>query len=601
MATITLYKDKINGVGGLLDDIIKSTNNLNAQLGTLKNTLQGIDSSTCNLQDTVDSISSSSKSEKEKVADLKKLNGKLTKFIETTTQRDNKARDEINKAKEDFYTKYSYLKPECEKSRMEKIVDAMKKAREWCKEHWKDICLVLEVIVAIVCLCIPGLQGVGMMILSGMLIGFLSGAIMGGLAGYAQYGVAGILPGVIDGAENGMLIGGLMGGLGGVGALAGATFGCSAAMTTIFSISTKITIGMMAFDLTALAYNFQNRFLYDTGINLGLVDPNAGKFISDLNQKAHSNPFYNALQLVAGGAAAFSGGYVKTAACFVAGTLVATINGFRVIEEIKQGDMVLSADENTLKIGYKPVLETYVRQVDKLIHLTINGEKIISTEDHPFYIKDKGFIQATMLWIGAELINNNNDVLTIDGIYRETLYDETCKVYNFQVEDYHTYHVGQSCVCVHNASTDYNLIEPDKYTELSESEVRKILSDRGLNDTAVQDMIDSFDGSIYSREGNPGEVFTITEASYGDASGVFVTRGSAGATPAERINNLALPPNNTALVESQVKLTRSQILLEGKVAPQSEWALIADDGIPRTGGGWQVVTDGGKYTNAIDR
>ena len=87
--------------------------------------------------------------------------------------------------------------------------------------------------------------------------------------------------------------------------------------------------------------------------------------------------------------------------------------------------MVLSADENTLKIGYKPVLETYVRQVDKLIHLTINGEKIISTEDHPFYIKDKGFIQATMLWIGAELINNNNDVLTIDGIYRETLYDET--------------------------------------------------------------------------------------------------------------------------------------------------------------------------------
>ena len=52
MATITLYKDKINGVGSLLDDMIKSSNNLNAQLGTLKSTLQG-----------VDSISSSSKSE----------------------------------------------------------------------------------------------------------------------------------------------------------------------------------------------------------------------------------------------------------------------------------------------------------------------------------------------------------------------------------------------------------------------------------------------------------------------------------------------------------------------------------------------------------
>ena len=70
MATITLYKDKLNGVGSLLDDIIKSSNNLNAQLGTLKNTLQGVDSSTCNLQDTVDSISLSFKSEKDKIRDF---------------------------------------------------------------------------------------------------------------------------------------------------------------------------------------------------------------------------------------------------------------------------------------------------------------------------------------------------------------------------------------------------------------------------------------------------------------------------------------------------------------------------------------------------
>lgn len=69
MATITLYKDKLNGVGRLLDDIIKSSNNLSMQLGTPKNTLQGVDSSTCNLQDTVDSISLSFKSEKDKIRD----------------------------------------------------------------------------------------------------------------------------------------------------------------------------------------------------------------------------------------------------------------------------------------------------------------------------------------------------------------------------------------------------------------------------------------------------------------------------------------------------------------------------------------------------
>ena len=38
MTTITLYNDKLNGVGGLFDNIIKSSNNLGTQLGTLKST-----------------------------------------------------------------------------------------------------------------------------------------------------------------------------------------------------------------------------------------------------------------------------------------------------------------------------------------------------------------------------------------------------------------------------------------------------------------------------------------------------------------------------------------------------------------------------------
>ena len=81
MATITLYKDKLNGVGGLIDNIIKSSNSLDTQLVTLKSTLQGVSNSTYNLQDTVNSISSSSKTEKEKVSDLKKLNKQVQSLL----------------------------------------------------------------------------------------------------------------------------------------------------------------------------------------------------------------------------------------------------------------------------------------------------------------------------------------------------------------------------------------------------------------------------------------------------------------------------------------------------------------------------------------
>ena len=173
MATITLYKEKVNGVGGLIDNLIKSSSNLDVQLGTLKNTLQGVDSSTCNLQDTVDSISSSSKSEKSKIEDLKKLNNKLSEFIETASRKDSAAEEEIKKSKEDFYTKYSYLKPECEKSVIEHICDGVQSAAEWCKEHWKEILIAIELVVAVVCLFVPGLQGIGTVILTNMLNLFL--------------------------------------------------------------------------------------------------------------------------------------------------------------------------------------------------------------------------------------------------------------------------------------------------------------------------------------------------------------------------------------------------------------------------------------------
>ena len=50
-----------------------------------------------------------------------------------------------------------------------------------------------------------------------------------------------------------------------------------------------------------------------------------------------------------------------------------------------------------METGEKTVIETYIREVTTLVHLTVNGEEIITTVDHPFYVKDKGFITAVNL------------------------------------------------------------------------------------------------------------------------------------------------------------------------------------------------------------
>lgn len=453
MATITLYKDKVNGVGSLLDDIIKSVNNLDVQLGTLKNTLQGVDSSTCNLQDTVDSISSSSKSEKDKIADLKKLNGKLTEFIETTTNRDNSARDEINKQKDDFYTKYKYLKPECEKSRTEKFVESLKKVCDWCKEHWKLIATIVIVVVSVAVLLIPGVGPIIAGACWGAILGAVIGGVSGGLESMAQGGsfLKGFEDGAFSGAISGAISGAAFAGLGQLGAAAGKGLNalkdgaaCASKLGKFVKGTAAVTkvmdTAMGGFDMIAMADKY-----FGSG------------HIAALNDKLHSNKAYNLFQTGVSATAAFTGGMTSTMKCFVAGTLVSVASGQMPIETIKIGDMVLATDPDTMQTGFKPVLKTYVRETDTLVHLTINGEEIVSTYDHPFFVKGQGFVNAVNLCIGSVLINSKGEELVVEQIFREELKDgETVKVYNFKVDDYHTYHVGENCILVHNAGDLYD-------------------------------------------------------------------------------------------------------------------------------------------------
>ena len=447
MATITLYKDKINGVGSLLDDIIKSSNNLSAQLGTLKSTLQGVDSSTCNLQDTVDSISSSSKSESDKVEDLKRLNNKLTAFIEMTAHRDSSAESEINKAKEDFYTKYSYLKPECEKSRMEKIADGMKKACEWCKEHWKLIATIVIVAVSIVVLLIPGVGPIIAGACWGAILGACIGGVSGGLDSMARGGsfLDGFEEGAFSGAITGAITGAAFAGIGQLGAALGKGIKCASTLGKFVkgtaAVTKVVSTAMGGFDTVALL---------DKAFGTG--------DIASLNAKLHESKAYNIFQTGVTATAVFTGGMTTTMKCFVAGTLVLTASGLIAIEQIKAGDLVYAADADTLEVSLKPVLETYIRETSELVHVTVNGEEIVSTHDHPYYVNKKGFINAEALWIGAELVDDNGNTLYVEQIFREKLDDELKKVYNFKVGDYHTYLVGKNRILVHNA--EYSPTEP---------------------------------------------------------------------------------------------------------------------------------------------
>lgn len=84
--------------------------------------------------------------------------------------------------------------------------------------------------------------------------------------------------------------------------------------------------------------------------------------------------------------------------CFLAGTKIDGKN----IEDIKKGDFVYSYNHKKNKIEKRKVLKIMKRKApDKIFRLTYAGTNdIFCTAEHPFYVKNKGYIEAKDLKIG---------------------------------------------------------------------------------------------------------------------------------------------------------------------------------------------------------
>ena len=98
--------------------------------------------------------------------------------------------------------------------------------------------------------------------------------------------------------------------------------------------------------------------------------------------------------------------------------------------------------------GIVTIYAVYVNETDELTHVFVDGEEIIATPSHPFYCPTKGWTDASHLRAGDILVLVNGEYVVVEKVQHELL-ERPVKVYNFQVEDYHTYYVA-SGVLVHN-------------------------------------------------------------------------------------------------------------------------------------------------------
>jgi hypothetical protein len=149
--------------------------------------------------------------------------------------------------------------------------------------------------------------------------------------------------------------------------------------------------------------------------------------------------------------------------CFIAGTEIITRDGTKNIEDIQVGDWVLADDPNTVgEIEYKQVLQTFARSATAMIDIYIDGEKITTTEEHPFWVPGVGWVLAKDLNVGNYLQTKTESLLDIDKIES---YTSPIDVYNFEVEGFHTYFVSDLGLLVHNSSCGKNAAELRKNME----------------------------------------------------------------------------------------------------------------------------------------
>lgn len=103
--------------------------------------------------------------------------------------------------------------------------------------------------------------------------------------------------------------------------------------------------------------------------------------------------------------------------CFPAGTKILSqikqnnkhgilnVIGNKNIEDIKEGDLVLTYNEKTGNKEYKKVLSLFNRDSKELYTITLsNGNIVKCTEEHPFFVHSKSWVEAKNLAVGDELI-----------------------------------------------------------------------------------------------------------------------------------------------------------------------------------------------------
>jgi len=136
---------------------------------------------------------------------------------------------------------------------------------------------------------------------------------------------------------------------------------------------------------------------------------------------------------------------------FSGDTAVATPAGSRPIGELEPGDEVLAGDPDTGASSVRRVAAVLVHEDAVTGTVTIDGERIQTTPEHPFRVEGRGFVPAGELVAGDRVETASGTSGTVGAA---TWDGGRATMWNLTVAVDHTFFVGQGRWWVHNACGD---------------------------------------------------------------------------------------------------------------------------------------------------
>ena len=122
-------------------------------------------------------------------------------------------------------------------------------------------------------------------------------------------------------------------------------------------------------------------------------------------------------------------------------------SGPRPIETILVGDLVLTQDTKSGKLGYRPITVVHHNPPSPTYDITLGDDTIVSSHFHRFWVVGKG-------WVMARDLKEGEPVRTLGGVARVTKIEPGAvqPVFNLDVADDADFFAGESAALVHDNS-----------------------------------------------------------------------------------------------------------------------------------------------------